>query len=186
MDGILLKNGERKVPYDAWRNAVIREGMKGIVVRAFAELKWKRTLTVLYLDEDRIMRRVMHLEPVEGPLGDAQAGSVWMFSGFLRTGDVMDAGRGVFSGTAQSGSVWCASGAMLCGLTERVKVMLLMLLRKQRQIPQWELSEMQEEILFVSSSWFRMAGSSARGMLGTARKRRFVGHESNLRSTVRW
>ena len=94
MDGTLLKNGERKVPYDAWRNAVIREGMKGIVARTFAELRWKRTLSVLYLDEGEIMRREMHLVPVEGTLGGAPAGSVWMFSGFLRTGDVVDVGEG--------------------------------------------------------------------------------------------
>ena len=94
MDGILLKNGEKKVPYGAWRNAVIREGMKGTVVRTFAELRWKRTLTVMYLDEGEIMRREMHLVPVEGPLDGAPAGSVWMFSGFLRTGDVIDVGEG--------------------------------------------------------------------------------------------
>ena len=94
MDGILLKNGEKKVPYDAWRNAVLLEGMKGIVVRTFAELRWKRTLTVMYLDDGEIMRREMHLNPVEGPLDDAKAGSVWMFSGFLRAGDVMDVGDG--------------------------------------------------------------------------------------------
>ena len=94
MDGILLKNGEKKVPYGAWRNAVLLEGMKGIVVRTFAELGWKRTLTVMYLDEGEIMRSEMHLVPVEGPLDGAAAGSVWMFSGFLRTGDVMDVGEG--------------------------------------------------------------------------------------------
>ena len=94
MDGILLKNGEKKVPYGAWRNAVIREGMKGTVVRTFAELRWKRTLTVLYMDEGEIMRREMHLEPIEGPLDSAPAGSAWMFGGFLRTGDVMDVGEG--------------------------------------------------------------------------------------------
>ena len=89
-----MKNGEKKVPCDAWSNAVLLEGMKGIVVRTFAELKWKRTLTVMYLDEGEIMRREMHLVPVEGPLGEAAQGSVWMFSGFLRTGDVMDVGDG--------------------------------------------------------------------------------------------
>ncbi len=94
MDGILLKNGEKKVPYDAWRNAVLLEGMKGIVVRTFAELRWKRTLSILYLDEGDILRREMHLVPVEGHLGGAPSGSVWMFSGFLRTGDVMDVGEG--------------------------------------------------------------------------------------------
>ena len=94
MDGILLKNGEKKVQYDAWSNAVLLEGMKGIVVRTFAELRWKRTLTVMYLDEGEIMRREMHLVPVEGPLGVTPAGSVWMFGGFLRTGDVMDVGEG--------------------------------------------------------------------------------------------
>ena len=94
MDGILLKNGEKKVPYDAWSNAVLLEGMKGIVVRTFAELRWKRTLTVLYMDEGEIMRMEMHLNPVEGPLGESAPGSVRMFSGFLRTGDVMDVGEG--------------------------------------------------------------------------------------------
>lgn len=94
MDGILLKNGEKNVPYDAWKNAVLLEGTKGIVVRTFAELRWKRTLSILYLDEGEIMRREMHLEPVEGTLDGAPAGSVWMFSGFLRTGDMMDVGEG--------------------------------------------------------------------------------------------
>ncbi len=94
MDGMLLENGERKVPYDAWRSAVLREAVKGMVVRAFAELKWKRTLTVQYNDEGEIMRREMHLEPIEESLGTAPAGSVWMFSGILRMGDVIDAGDG--------------------------------------------------------------------------------------------
>ncbi len=94
MDGILLKNGEKKVAYGAWRNAVLLEGIKGIVVRTFAELRWNRTLTVMYLDEGEIMRREMHLVPVEGLLGGAAAGSIWMFSGFLRTGDVVDVGEG--------------------------------------------------------------------------------------------
>ena len=107
MVGILLKNGERKVPYDEWRNAVLREGMKGIVVRAFAELQFNRTLAVLYIDEDEILRREMHLGPVEGPLGGAPAGSVWMFKGFLRTGDVMDVGEGgtIWDGTVRYGLV---------------------------------------------------------------------------------
>ncbi len=107
MDGILLKNGEKKVPYDAWSNAVLLEGMKGIVVKTFAELKWKRTLTVMYLDEGEIMRREMHLVPAEGPLGEAAPGSVWMFSGFLRTGDVMDVGEGgiLWDGTVRYGLV---------------------------------------------------------------------------------
>ncbi|MGC8618814.1 MAG: hypothetical protein ACP5UZ_08830 [Thermoplasmata archaeon] len=94
MDGILLKNGERKVPYDAWRNAVLREGMKGVVVRAFAELRFKRTLSVLHVDEDEILRREMHLEPCHEPLSGAPAGNVWMFREFLRTGDVIDVGEG--------------------------------------------------------------------------------------------
>ena len=107
MDGILLKNGEKNVPYDAWKNAVLLEGTKGIVVRTFAELRWKRTLSILYLDEGEIMRREMHLEPVEGTLDGAPAGSVWMFSGFLRTGDMMDVGEGgiLWDGTVRYGLV---------------------------------------------------------------------------------
>jgi hypothetical protein len=40
------------------------------------------------------MRREMRLEPIGDPLGGAPAGSVWMFSGMLRMGDVIDAGEG--------------------------------------------------------------------------------------------
>ena len=114
MDGMLLENGERKVPYDAWRSAVLREAVKGMVVRAFAELKWKRTLTVQYNDEGEIMRREMHLEPIVDPLGNAPAGSVWMFSGILRMGDVIDAGDGgiLWDSTVRYGLVCEWSGVL--------------------------------------------------------------------------
>jgi len=94
MDGILLKNGERKAPYESWKQSVIREWMKCRVVRAFAELKDKERLTVLYLDEGEILRRVMRLEHIEETLDVASAGSVWMFSGILRMGDIIDVGEG--------------------------------------------------------------------------------------------
>ena len=50
MDGILLKNGEKKVPYDAWSNAVLLQGMKGIVV----ETVYKVRIEILKVKEDRM------------------------------------------------------------------------------------------------------------------------------------
>lgn len=98
MDGTLLKDGERKVPYDIWKEVVVREGMKCKAVRVFTELREKDLLTALYLDDGEVKRRETKLKPIHVSTKGVIEGNLKIFDGFLRTGDVIDVDEG--------GTIW--------------------------------------------------------------------------------
>lgn len=80
------------------KDAVIDERMIGMAIRAFAELEDKRKIAILYLEEGDLRRYKMRTEPIEGHLGDAPAGKVRIFKGFVRRGDMLD--------VVEGGTIW--------------------------------------------------------------------------------
>lgn len=92
-NAVRVNREEWKIPFERWKNVVLREALSRMPVRIFVEVEGKEKIMVFSPEDAKVVEREMFTEPYEGMDDDAHK-DVRGFSEMVRRGDVMDVGPG--------------------------------------------------------------------------------------------